>query len=295
MGFNKVARCGAVVVTHNSALFLSRLLSGLLNQTVPFHRICIIDSGSEDPGYLKCVPSNITVKHCGNVGFSKGNNIGISHLISSEDVIAFVNPDCFLHPLALQTAIDVLNSPGNQSVGAIGGMLLGFDISRGLATGRVDSTGIVRSCFGRWIERDQGKPCSMIENRGAGEIDFICGALMICRSAALRRVQLSNEEYFDESFFMYKEDVDLCLRMRRSGWRVRYEPAVSAFHCRGWKSRSLMARRWKLMSARNDVRLYWRDKSPFVLFSLLKYLYVFAVEIGSASAARNQKGSTPIR
>lgn len=281
------------MVTHNSALFLPRLLSGLLNQTVPFHGICIIDSGSEDPGYLKCVPSNITVKHCENIGFSKGNNIGISQLIASEDAVAFINPDCFLHPLALQTAIEVLNSPENQSVGAIGGKLLGFDIYRGLATGRVDSTGILRSWYGKWIERDQGMPCSSIENRGTGHIEAICGALMICRSAALSDVQLPNKDYFDGSFFMYKEDIDLCLRMRRAGWRLRYEPAVSAFHCRGWTSRSLMSRRWKLMSARNEVRLYWRAKSAFVLYSLLKYLYVFTLESGPASAARSQDGSTP--
>jgi GT2 family glycosyltransferase len=60
---------------------------------------------------------------------------------------------------------------------------------------------------------------------------------MLIRGAALRRAGL-----FDPRFFMYGEDLDLCLRIRRAGWRVVYAPSVSVLHHKGRSTRKATAR-----------------------------------------------------
>lgn len=273
-----VASFGAVVVTHDSGRYFTRLLDGLLGQTVPFERICIIDSGSADSNYLNSAPPGILITRCQNVGFAKGNNIGISQMVSDVDVVAMINPDCFLNPEVVERAKGIFNSQEGRNAGAITGIMLGFDEQKDSPSGLIDSAGIERSWLGRWADRGQGFPVSLAGRFIAGEVDAICGALMICRTGALGDVRFPAGDYFDEGFFMYKEDIDISLRLRRTGWRLLYDPSLSAYHCRGWKSRGKMAKKWRLMSARNEIRLHWRQKSPYFILSLCKYLFVWIVE-----------------
>ncbi len=84
---------------------------------------------------------------------------------------------------------------------------------------------------------------------------------------------------FDERFFMYKEDVDLCLRIRRLGYRITVHPDLPAYHCRGWKKdRKLMPFLAKKLSAVNDVRVALRHRWRNLPFALLKLGYVFLIE-----------------
>ena len=56
---------------------------------------------------------------------------------------------------------------------------------------------------------------------------------MLCRREMLEDIKLFGE-YFDESFYLYKEELDLCWRARLRGWRVMYNPEAVAYHLRGW-------------------------------------------------------------
>ena len=62
----------------------------------------------------------------------------------------------------------------------------------------------------------------------AGPVDAINGAFMLIRRAALDEVGL-----FDEGYWMYMEDLDLCYRFKAAGWRVLYEPRAVASHLKG--------------------------------------------------------------
>jgi GT2 family glycosyltransferase len=64
------------------------------------------------------------------------------------------------------------------------------------------------------------------------EVDSVCGACLLVRSAVIERVGL-----LDERFFMYGEDLDWCLRTRLLGWTVRYEPGIVVQHQHGASSR----------------------------------------------------------
>jgi GT2 family glycosyltransferase len=80
---------------------------------------------------------------------------------------------------------------------------------------------------------------------------------------------------FDPDFFLYKEDIELSLRMRKAGWQLLYDPRLLAYHGRGWnKKRGEMAVKLRCMAAANEILLYKKHPSPYMLWAWMKYLLV---------------------
>ena len=161
----------------------------------------------------------------------------------------------------------------DPKLAAVGPRLLGFDRERDAPTGLLDSTGIVRAWYGRWRDRGPGEP----DDGRYGEpqdLPALCGACLFCRRAALDAVARAPKVAFDPAFFLYKEDIELCLRLRRAGFRLRYDPALRAHHCRGWQCRATRPCKLRLVAAANEIRLYRRHPSPYMLWALAKYALV---------------------
>jgi len=260
-----------IIVTHNSSDVLPVCLSHLAKQTIPITSIIIVDSGSSDTGYLLDLPQSKTLKciYAENIGFSKANNLGFRAIDEREGVVLFINPDTFLPADFLLRAIEILREYSDAAV--VSGKLLSFDISKQQETGKIDSTGIYRKWYGRWYDRGTGE-----DNGGQynviNQVPAICGALMVCKMEALSTY---NDEIFDSDFFLYKEDIELCLRLRRDGWKLIYDPRLVAYHCRGWhKKRNKIPFALRLISAKNEVMLYKKHPSPYILWAYLKYFLV---------------------
>jgi GT2 family glycosyltransferase len=89
----------------------------------------------------------------------------------------------------------------------------------------------------------------------AGDVDWLVGAAMLCRRAALDAVATPDGP-FDEGFFMYSEELDLCRRIKQTGWRVVYEPAALVIHHEGKSSEQVSTQRHIRFNT-SKVR-YWR-------------------------------------
>lgn len=268
--------CAVIIVTHNSNAYLPGCLDALRKQTVQPDQVMIVDSGSKDISYLLIAQNSgqITLDlQKENVGFCEGNNVGYAHINPATDYVLFLNPDAFLFKNFIEQALDRMEDPASANVGALSGLLLGYDIAQHAPTGRVDSAGIFSTWYGRWYDRGQGKMNGHYVE--AEYVPALCGALMFCRKKALDSVLLGHGQVMDPSFYMYKEDIDLSLRLRQKGWKLLFCPEMTAYHCRGWQSdRSKVSRQWRLMSAKNEMRLYRRLSSPRYLYSALKYALV---------------------
>lgn len=153
---------------------------------------------------------------------------------------------------------------------------MGYDIVFNKPSGRYDTTGIFQSWYGKWYDRAQGSAVEEQVYDRFEDLPAICGALFFCRRAAIEQVLLNRREIFDERFYMYKEDIDLSLRLRKAGWRLTYHPEMLSYHCRGWsKNRQQVPRRFRLYSAKNELRLQIREKHCCgVIYSLAKYAAV---------------------
>lgn len=260
-----------VIVTHNSAGVLATCLSHLEKQTAPIKSVVVVDSGSDTTDYLD-KPwhlKGLKVVKTDNIGFSRANNLGYGKAAAADGdgLIFFINPDTFLPADYLSQAIQVMHE--NPGAAVVSGKLLGFNPQTMKPTGRIDSTGVFRKWYGRWYDRGQGEQdlgqYCLIESLPAA-----CGALLGCRIKAL---QPFGDKVFDPDLFLYKEDIELGIRLRQHGWKIIYDPRLLAYHCRGWSGRGIDYR-LRLTAARSEVLLYRKHPEPYVVWAYFKLFLV---------------------
>jgi len=211
------------------------------------------------------------IKNKRRMGFAENHNNVIRQ--SSGNNVLIMNPDVFIKKGFFAELLRVMEA--DSSAGIVTPKLL-------MPDGRTfDSTGHIIYKSRRTVDRGQGK-----EDRGlydkTEEVFSACGAAMLCRREMLEDVKLMGE-YFDESFQLYKEDLDLSWRARLRGWKVMYAPDATAIHLRGWspdKPRNkvpLWIRRESfknryLTMIKNDHLINVLRDLPFILWHEIKAL-----------------------
>jgi GT2 family glycosyltransferase len=277
------AQVGVVIVTHNSEESIDQTLFALNQQTVLPDQVVLVDSGSSDSAYLKRHSHQGKLELCfmPNIGFSAGNNLGVSSLSPEVKYVLFLNPDVILPPEFMAKAIAWMEAPGREHVGAISGPLLGWDLAKEAPTGLIDSTGIFSTWYGKWFDRDRGASVRFKPFTHTERVPALCGALIFARKNALDSVKMGKYQVFDERFFCYKEDIDLSIRLRKKGWELAVVPELFAYHARGWNpSRKLVPRPLRVMSAENELRLHMKGMNPIkILYSLFKYIAVSVFDL----------------
>lgn len=261
----------AVIVTHNSETVLPLCLKELIDQEDVYVSVTIVDSGSADTSYLHSLQKNFSFELIeeSNIGFSRANNKGYEAAGSTSEVVVFLNPDTILPRNYLSQAVEILVR--NPQAAIVSGILEGYDPQQEKTTGLLDSTGVYRKWYGRWYDRHQGEPLQNV-SLTSQELPAVCGALMVCRQEALKAL---GSDIFDNDFFLYKEDIELSLRLRERGWKLLFTPNLHAFHCRGWKKdRKTMSSQTRLTAARSEVLLYRKHPSPYMVWALFKYILV---------------------
>ncbi len=264
------AKVAAIVVSHNSESTLERCLQDLTTQDYPLDSIVLVDSGSFDQAFISDLQDKYPIESLlsENIGFSRANNLAYERIQTDIDFVLFVNPDLFLPPGFVTEALRICDDP---SIGILSGKLLGYDLKQDKPSGRLDSTGIMRKWYGRWYDRGQGEP-DRKQYEDPESMPALCGALLFCRNKAL---QSFVEAVFDPDFFLYKEDIELSLRMRKFGWKLLYHPLLIAYHCRGWQNdRSEMSYELRELAAKSELLLYKKHPSPYMIWAAFKYLLV---------------------
>ncbi len=234
------------IVAWNSMDFLPDLLDSIYFQTYTAFEVLVIDNGSNDglePFLREHYPQVTVLRNMKNLGFSPAHNQGIKFALNSwkgenldNAFVLVTNPDVVLSPTFVEEILrEVMEFP---EVGSFGGKLLRAysehmsdnDLRETVQSDRIDSTGLV------------AKRNRTFHDRGAGEMDEgqydesrdvfgISGALALYRASALEDVRFE-DEYFDQDFFAYKEDVDIAWRLQHLGWKSRYIPSAVAYHYR---------------------------------------------------------------
>lgn len=224
-------------------------------------RFCLIEAGS-------------------NVGFSKANNIGIKRGLSDEpDFFLIINPDVLLPPQWLSKVSEAIDQVGSE-VGIFTVPLLGYDFEADKATGLLDGVGIGCTWFGRWYDIWQGEDENVLDKSLLPyDVMAACGALMLIRREVICELLDKDGYVFNESYLMYKEDIELSTRARLIGWRIVLLPSVPVFHCRGWGKDRRDSPYWaRLLSAKNELKMHARYYWRYLPYSILKYLYIIFLE-----------------
>jgi GT2 family glycosyltransferase len=228
------------LLSWNGEKYIRDCLGSVFNQTYPNLEIVIVDNGSTDKtvDYLKEIKTKKRdlkiIFNPKNIGFAAGHNQLIRE--SKGEFILCLNQDVILDKNFIQGAIEIFNR--DKKAAAVQGKLLrwqkGLPIFENYSDYQVshiiDTTGLVVLKNRRIINRGQGE----IDQGQFEKIEEIFGpdgAAPVYRRKALEDIKIGNE-YFDEDFFAYKEDVDLAWRLRLYGWKIFYQPKSVAFHDR---------------------------------------------------------------
>jgi GT2 family glycosyltransferase len=196
-------------------------------------------------------------------GFSENHNKVIDS--SASKYVLILNPDVIINDGYVEHMIGVMMS--DNRVGCVSGKLLRLDGKT------IDSTGHI--IFKNRTTADRGQNETDTGQYDEQEEVFSnCAAAMLCRRETLEDIRLFGE-YFDESFCLYKEDIDLCWRARLRGWKIVYDPKAIAYHLRGWgkdKTRRSIPRFIRRHSYKNRYLMILKDDHFANVFKHLPYI-----------------------
>jgi N-acetylglucosaminyl-diphospho-decaprenol L-rhamnosyltransferase len=287
-------RWSAVVVNYESGpMLLDCVRSLLADDSAGVPEVVVVDNGSTDGSVAALraeLPQIRVVEPGANVGYAAAANRGIA--VTSSPIVAVGNTDLVVAPgtaSGLLARFDaesdlgaagpaLLNPDGTQypsarahssTSDAVGHALLGRPFPRNRFTRRY-----------RQLDADWSRP---------RDVDWVSGAFLF-----LRRSALDSVGGWDERYFMYLEDVDLCWRLRRLGWRVAYDPSGRVTHVQGVST----ARRPYLMILEHHRSAYrfadrrWRGAHRLLLLPTACFLTLRAA-VDVAARALGTRPETP--
>jgi hypothetical protein len=206
-----------IIVSYNTSDVIGTCLESVFLRSGISREVFVVDNASTDGSvdFVKTHFPRVTVlPNTRNVGFAGANNQILP--LCRGRYILFLNPDAWLHVNAVENMIAYMDD--NPHIG-----LAGCNI--------VYPNGEVQWSVSY---RYPGQRCTSGELNGLpGSIASVLGAVMIARSKLIKDLG-----GFDESFFLYGEDQDLCLRIRKSGYSIGYTDSATVTHLGGSSEKS---------------------------------------------------------
>lgn len=255
---------GVVVLTWNNEKDIRECLQSLLEQTHRDYKLVVVDNNSSDNTVsivMQEFPQVELIPLKKNLYFAGGNNYGIAYLQEqfSPDFIAILNPDTILEPTWMESQLKVMTS--DPEIGILGPKVIfaeGYGIENKVSTsGRkiINTAGILPGGFLFPYDRGYGDLDIGLYNTQQ-EVYAVSGVSMLCRTEVLSQIG-----GFFAPMQMYLEDVDLCLRAKKAGWKVVYTPATVVEHKHMQSTKQFGKGKYVLWSRRNYLLLVKRNYS----------------------------------
>ena len=267
------------IVNWNTKDLLYNCIQSIIQKTSNLsYEIIVVDNHSNDNSVemiKNYFPACILIESDKNLGFVKANNLAIKH--AKGKYILYLNPDTKLITNAIYAMSQYLEL--NKSYGAVGCKLIFPNRKTQYVCARTFPTPFNQFCFLSMLDRlfPKSKILSSIEMRywshdDNREVDCISGANMIIRKELIDRLG-----GFDSNIFMYAEDVDLCFRIKKIGWKIYYLSDEVIMHYTGSSSKKQKNKYFSTIMQR-ESNLYFQKKH----FGKLKEKqYLIAVFLGA--------------
>lgn len=223
-----MATVDVVVVSYNSAEHLHETVDPLTQ--IPWVDVIVVDNGSSDGSLELVSPLPLTAIANENTGFSGGNNVGWR--AGASPYVMFLNPDARIDATSLKNLVGVLKT--QSDVGLVAPKIIDEDGELHYSLRRFPrfASTYAQALFlhrlarkAQWAEEKVRDP-EMYEAGGPQE--WVSGAAMLLRRSTLERIG-----GWDEGFFLYCEDIDICMRVQKLGLKVVYEPTALVVHAGG--------------------------------------------------------------
>ncbi len=187
--------------------------------------IIVVDNNSEDGScnmVKELFPNVVLIENKDNLGFSKGNNIGVS--LARGEYLCILNPDTVV---AEDTFLQLLSfSERQENLGIVGCKLI-----NGIGDFLPESkrnVPYVKTSFKKILGNSQGYYSNHLNRKDIGKVDILVGAFMFMKKALYETIG-----GFDEDYFMYGEDIDLSYKVLKAGYHNYYYGATTIIHFKG--------------------------------------------------------------
>lgn len=284
-----------ITISYNTRDILRACLTSIIKFTHDLdYEIIVVSTGSSD-GSLEMIkdfsrqnPRVKLVDAKGNIGFGRGNNLGVEH--ASGEYLLFLNSDTLIFDNALKEAVDILSR--HPEAGAYSCRLLNADRSFQPSGGHFPSFGNVFAwqlfiddlpLIGDLIPSFHPKKSQYDRNK---KMDWVTGAFMMIKKSLFNQVG-----GFDKNIFMYTEEMELCYRLAQAGHATFYTNTPAIIHLGGASGGSYLA----LTEEIKNMLYFWHKHRPrwqlplvkifFWTGSLLRLL-LFGIIKGDAKARR---------
>ena len=296
-----------IIVNYRTPQLCVECLGSLVQERaeVPHLRVLLVDNDSRDDS-VAVIAHAIAVHGWGdwieilpqkqNLGFAGGNNVAIGLALASNNAPEFLlllNSDTIVHAGCLRESVARMQS--DERIGALSCMVRNGDgsvqnVCRKFAsplreTCRALGLPYLFPRFFNWADLED---LGWSRQNMAREVEWIGGAFMLLRASAIRKLG-----GLDENFFFYGEDIELCHRLRRAGWRVFFDPAGKITHLGGGSSDGTR------LGAVRRLELVWKARLQVQrrCYGNLSALWIRALYLGSVTlnllmmAVKGRRGS----
>lgn len=272
-----------IIVSWNVKEDLGKCLDSIyVNSPFEEYEVIIVDNASTDDT-VETIKRNykdaIVIESKTNSGFSAANNLGIKK--AKGQYLLLLNPDTIVCEKSIDMLTETLDK--YEYVGACGPRLFNPDGTNQIAVGSVPTFRAM--LYGKTIFRSLGIFRNHYKSLKHLDFDYekqveteqLSGAAVMVRSSVIHGIGM-----MDEAFFMYYEDIDLFLRIRKAGWKLLYVPASIIIHSGGKSSDQVSwAKHMMIYESLFVFMRKHRGKFQTLLFSLMFKPMVIAKEIGN--------------
>jgi len=255
------------IVTYNGIKYIPFCIKSIIDQNYKDFEIVVVDNNSIDgtKEYIKAnYPFIKLIENKENMGFSYANNQAIQ--VNDSEYILITNQDIILENNFLEIIINFADN--NKEYASFGGKLKKM---RPDGHGQFEKLNIIDSLYldhtlgYKFINFGEGFDDSEKFNKDI-DIFGISGALVMYRRSAIEKIKHGKYEYFDNDFFMYKEDIDLAWRLQNAGYKAIYLHEAIAYHERGFIGGS--------NNIKDTIKRKNNDKEFLAKLSYRNHLYI---------------------
>lgn len=260
-----------IIVNYMSLTYLKKCIASICKNTSDIgFEIVVVDNNSQDEceDYVKTVDGKIKFIQSGrNLGFAGANNLGYRN--SSGKYLLFLNPDTELIDSSINTMYNIVTE--NEHMGFVGCKLLNSDFSVQMSSIQAFPTIVNQSldadCLRKFVPRLRlwGISPLLEDNEDPVEVDVISGACMMIRRDIFETIGM-----FSRDYFMYAEDLDLCFKAKKAGFKIYYTSKAAIIHHGGQSASQDQVNFNSVKFMRESMLIFFRKTRGSVYASFYK-------------------------
>ena len=255
------ADVAVVIVNHNTGDYLGRCVRSAAEAAGDARiEVVVVDNASHDGSARRAVeamPNVRLIENPDNRGFAAAANQGIG--ATSAPFVFLLNPDAEILAGTLGGFLKVARD--HPGAGAIGPIVRDPEGSIYPSARKVPTVAqaVGHSFLGPFLDNPFSRAYTMADwdRRTERTVDWVSASCVLLRRSALEEIGL-----FDERYFMYVEDVDLCTRLRQGGWVVVFSPELEVLHIGGVSTGGYRSRKMVVEHSRSIYKYFVKFRSP---------------------------------